>query len=86
MMRLASLSAMLFMAVGAVSAQEAGLGKSIMFDNQQERSDLTTLPPSQTEDRGDKCMDMMHEVERLKGHPQRRSVAMDRYKRECELR
>ena len=86
MMRLVTLSAMLCITVGAASAQESGLGRSVMFDNQQERSDLTTLPPSQTEDRGDKCMDMMHEVERLKGHPQRRSVAMDRYKQECELR
>ena len=71
----------------AVNAQDSGQGQSIMFENQeQNRADLTTLPESQKKKtRGDRCMEMSHEIERLKGKPQRRSAMMDRYRTECEL-
>jgi hypothetical protein len=70
-----------------VQAQDSGQGHSIMYQNSQDdRSDLTTLPPGHAQDRGEKCMQMMHEVDQLKGKPQRRSVAMERYKQECEMR
>ena len=73
--------------VAGASAQDAGQGQSIMFQNQeQNRDDLTTLPESQKKKtRGDRCMEMSHEIERLKGKPQRRSAMMDRYRKECEL-
>jgi hypothetical protein len=70
-----------------VCAQDSGQGQSIMFENQPDDRDyLTTLPESQKQkSRGDRCMEMLHEAERLKGKPQRRSAMMDRYRRECEL-
>ena len=73
--------------VANVNAQDAGQGQSIMFENQeQNRDDLTTLPESQKKKtRGDRCMEMSQEIERLKGKPQRRSAMMDRYRKECEL-
>ena len=71
-----------------VSAQDSGQGQSIMFENQShDRDYLTTLPESQKQkSRGDRCMEMLHKAESLKGKPQRRSAMMDRYRKECELR
>lgn len=73
--------------VASASAQDAGQGQSIMFEGQSQTQDyLTTLPESQKKKtRGDRCMEMSHEIERLKGKPQRRSAMMDRYRKECEL-
>jgi TolA-binding protein len=73
--------------VASASAQDAGQGQSIMFENQEQNRDyLTTLPESQKKKtRGDRCMEMSQEIERLKGKPQRRSTMMDRYRKECEL-
>jgi len=72
----------------SVCAQNSGQGQSIMFENQPDDRDyLTTLPESQKQKtRGDRCMEMLQEAERLKGRPQRRSAMMDRYRKECELR
>ena len=73
--------------MAGVGAQEAGQGQSIMFENpEQNRDYLTRLPESQKKQtRGDRCIEMSHEIERLKGKPQRRSAMMDRYRKECEL-
>ena len=73
--------------VTGVSAQDSGQEQSIMFQGQEQNRDyLTTLPESQKQkSRGDRCMEMLHEAERLKGKPQRRSAMMDRYRKECEL-
>jgi len=73
--------------VSGASAQDSGQGQSIMFRGQEQNRDyLTTLPESQKKKtRGDRCMEMSHEIERLKGKPQRRSAMMDRYRKECEL-
>jgi hypothetical protein len=70
-----------------VCAQNSGQGQSIMFENQPDDRDyLTTLPGNQKQkSRGDRCMEMLQEAERLKGKPQRRSAMMDRYRKECEL-
>ena len=72
----------------AVCAQGSGQGQSIMFESQpHDRDYLTTLPEGQkNKSRGDRCMEMLQEAERLKGKPQRRSAMMDRYRKECELR
>jgi hypothetical protein len=71
----------------AVNAQDSGQGQSIMFESQpQNENHLTTLPESQKKkSRGDRCMEMSQEIERLKGKPQRRSAMADRYRKECEL-
>lgn len=73
--------------VTGVSAQDSGQGQSIMFQDQEQNRDyLTKLPESQKQkSRGDRCMEMLHEAERLKGKPQRRSAMMDRYRKECEM-
>ena len=73
--------------VTGISAQDSGQGQSIMFQEQEQNRDyLTTLPESQKQkSRGDRCMEMLHEAERLKGKPHRRSAMMDRYRKECEL-
>lgn len=71
---------------GLTSAQDSGLGQSIMFENQpQDHSDLTTLPPSQKKkDLNERCAEMSLEIERLKGKPQQRSTMAKRYRLECE--
>lgn len=71
----------------AVGAQTAGQGQSIMFESQpHSENHLTTLPESQKKKtRGDRCMEMSREIQRLKGKPQRRSAMADRYRKECEL-
>ncbi len=71
----------------AVSAQNAGPDQSIMFESKpHDENYLTTLPESRKEkSRGDRCMEMAQEIERLKGKPQRRSAMADRYRKECEL-
>ncbi len=73
--------------VTSAGAQDSGQGQSIMFQDQEQHRDyLTTLPESQkTKSRGDRCIEMSQEIERLKGKPQRRSTMMDRYRKECEM-
>ncbi|MBT8429542.1 MAG: hypothetical protein KJN79_06480 [Gammaproteobacteria bacterium] len=72
--------------LGTACAQDSSLGQSIMFDNQpQNRSDLTTLPPgTKKKGRGERCTDMLLEIQKLKGKPQRRSTMAERYRQECE--
>ena len=72
----------------SAAAQNAGQGQSIMFQDRENNLDhLTTLPESQKKKtRGDRCIEMSREIERLKGKPQRRSTMMERYRKECELR
>ena len=73
--------------VTGAAAQDSGQGQSIMFqDQEQNRDHLTTLPESQKgKSRGDRCVEMSREIERLKGKPQRRSAMMDRYRKEREM-
>jgi len=72
--------------LGGASAQDANPAQSIMFQGQeQDRDYLTTLPESQKKKtRGDRCIEMSQEIERLKGKPQRRATMADRYRKECE--
>jgi hypothetical protein len=71
--------------VTLATAQDSGLGQSIMFETPpQDHSDLTTLPPGQKKkDLNERCADMSAEIQRLKGKPQRRSTMADRYRQEC---
>ena len=70
------------------NAQEEAPARSIMFQDQNREGDLghlTTIPDSQRQDRGNRCIELLRKVEELKGKPQRRSAAMARYRAECEL-
>jgi hypothetical protein len=71
----------------SATAMDDGQPRSILFeDTSQPPNQLTTLPTDSTVDKGDKCIRMLQEAEALKGKPQRRSTAMERYRQECELR
>lgn len=73
--------------LSVANAQDEGPGRSIMFENQQTGlGHLTTIPDSQRQNKGDRCMELRREADELKGKPQRRSAAMERYRQECELR
>jgi hypothetical protein len=86
MLKLLTAIALVLLVQGAVAETE-GQGRSIMFgDGTQTPDHLTTLPAGQAATRGDRCTEMLREAEALKGKPQRRSAAMERYRQECELR
>lgn len=64
---------------------EGGPKSMLYLEPESDTSDLTTLPASQRPvDQGDRCIQLMKEVEALKGKPQRRSAAMARYEAECQ--
>lgn len=73
--------------LASASAENAGQGQSIMFqDRETDRAHLTTMPDGQKKKtRGDRCVEMSREIEALKGRPQRRSTMMERYRAECDL-
>ena len=61
---------------GPVLAQK---GESILFGD--EAPSLAPLPAGQ--DQGDKCEQLLQEIDSLKGKPQRRAAAQQRYEAEC---
>lgn len=56
--------------------------KSIMFDDSPDQRQLTSQPPRTTE-QTDRCAALAREVEALKGRPQQRFTAAQRYEAEC---
>jgi len=77
----------LMSSIAPAGAQDAGRGQSIMYgDDPGTHSELTTLTAGTQQDRGDRCIELLREADALKGKPQRRSTAMERYRAECELR
>lgn len=62
-------------------AQDDGRGQSIMFE--QDRRYLTEKPP-QDDTRWERCRELSRQVEALKGKPQRRYAAAQRYEAECK--
>ena len=62
-------------------AKEDGRGQSIMFD--QDRRYLTEKP-QQADPRWEHCQELSRKVEALKGRPQRRYAAAQRYEAECK--
>ena len=57
--------------------------QSIMFGNTQEASELTSQTTADTA-KSDRCAELAKEVEALKGKPQRRFTAAQRYEAECQ--
>lgn len=72
--------------LSTVSADETN--PSIMFNTDKTNKDdlnyLTTDPNSGNESLSSRCIEMSREIERLKGKPQRRSIATRRYNIECK--
>ena len=69
----------------AVSAEQKG--QSVLFQEQKSGDDhLTTLPESQPQSLGDKCMEMSRQIDALKGKPQRRNALMEQFRAECQDR
>ncbi len=57
-------------------------GQSVMFKS--EENPLTTPPDTrQQESQGDKCQALLLKIESLKGKPQRKHSAMERYRQQC---
>ena len=67
--------------VATAAEREDGRGQSIMFD--QDRRYLTEMP-QQSDGRWERCRKLRKEVEALKGKPQRRFAAAQRYEAECK--
>jgi hypothetical protein len=57
--------------------------QSIMFDDGKDPSHLTTRAAPETEEK-DRCAELAREVEALKGRPQQRFTAAQRYEAECK--
>jgi hypothetical protein len=72
----------LLFATSAIAEQNMN---SVMFQDSNKASNLTTLPDSQKQDHGARCEAMAKEIEALKGKPQRRSVLSEQYRAECEM-
>jgi len=69
--------------LSTVSADEKN--PSIMFNTDKDDLQyLTTEPESQNNNLSSRCEEMSREIERLKGKPQRRSIATRRYNIECK--
>jgi hypothetical protein len=54
---------------------------SVMFDPPEES--ITSVPPLEQPSVGDRCEALLREIEALKGKPQRRHSARERYRLEC---
>ena len=79
------LSVVLFLLgfLSTLSADETN--PSIMFNTDKDDLQyLTTEPESQNNNLSSRCEEMSREIERLKGKPQRRSIATRRYNIECK--
>ncbi len=61
------------------ASAHAEQGESIMFGDQAP----TLAPENQRLDSGDRCHDLLNEIDALKGKPQRRMTAQQRYDAEC---
>lgn len=62
-------------------ARDDGRGQSIMFE--QENRHLTEIP-QQADPRWEHCQELSRKMEALKGRPQRRYAAAQRYEAECK--
>ncbi len=54
---------------------------SVMFAPPEES--ITSTPPLEMESGGDRCEELLRRIEELKGKPQRKHAAMERYQAEC---
>lgn len=70
-----------FAALSAVASGDRP--QSIMFDDSEDLSHLTSRPASSNE-KQDHCAELARQVEALKGRPQRRYAAAQRFEAECK--
>ena len=69
----------------AVLAVADDRGNSIMFsDKTNFNTQITKAPEEQS--KGDYCMEMSRQIEKLKGSPQKRHALLKRYQAECEIK
>ena len=68
----------LFPAVPDAVAEKA---PSVMFEPPEQA--ITATPPLERSTRGDKCEELLRRIEELKGKPQQRHTARERYQQEC---
>lgn len=61
-------------------AAQAQKGESVMFGD----TATPLLQPDAAADHGERCEALRREVDALKGKPQRRMTAMQRYEAECQ--
>ena len=82
------LTMLLFTAANTAQALDLSLDESkVIAAENPPPNQLTTMPDSmQAKGRGDRCIELGNEIEQLKGKPQRRHAAMERYRLECENR
>lgn len=73
--------------LGSTTAVAEESAQSIMFeaDKDKEYEQLTTLPRSSTS-AGDRCSELLQQMEDLKGRPQRRYAVSQQYEAECQRR
>jgi hypothetical protein len=77
------LSALIGFAATA-AAQDGQAGRSVLYQDQSSDYDHLTTLPGKTETTADRCAELLKRVDDLKGRPQQRSTAMQRYKAECQ--
>lgn len=63
-----------------------GEAQSIMFGDSpaMERSPLTNRTPAEQQTGDNHCLEMLQQIEELRGNPQRRFTAEQRYQAECQ--
>jgi hypothetical protein len=54
---------------------------SMMFDPPEHA--ITATPPLEQQSTGDRCEELLHKIEALRGKPQRRHAVLERYRKEC---
>jgi hypothetical protein len=54
---------------------------SVMFDPPEKT--IIATPPLERQSTGDRCEELLRKAEALKGKPQRRHAALERYRKEC---
>ncbi len=72
----------LLLCLGAASTlATAEKAPSVMFEPPEQT--INTTPPLERSSTGDKCEALLRRIEELKGKPQQRHTARERYKQEC---
>lgn len=79
---------LMFVLLGIATAAGAeGKRESIMFQNPNEQaSEITTVPKDRDDEFRKRCADLSRQIDQLKGNPQRRAAAVERYRAECQDR
>ena len=65
-------------------ADEASTMPTDMVDQDKDYSYLTTLPPKADDAKQNRCAEMAHRMQELKGRPQQRYAVSQQYEAECQ--